>query len=119
MQKGENPPGIKFDYYVLTGFQQVTQAVNQIGGLEVNVPYSVVGYQQTFPSGLHRMTGQEVLGYSRTRHSLPLGDFDRSSTRAWCCSAPCPSSAASTRRTRPAFTAGSAQAFGRCRRRSR
>jgi len=42
------------------------------------VPYSVVGYKQTFPSGLHRMTGQEVLGYSRTRHSLPLGDFDRS-----------------------------------------
>ena len=78
MQTVENVTGIKFDYYVLTGFQQVTQAVNQIGGLEVNVPYSVVGYKQTFPSGLHRMTGQEVLGYSRTRHSLPLGDFDRS-----------------------------------------
>jgi LCP family protein required for cell wall assembly len=78
MQTVENLTGIKFDYYVLTGFQQVTQAVNQIGGLEVDVPYSVVGYQQTFPSGLHRMTGQEVLGYSRTRHSLPLGDFDRS-----------------------------------------
>ena len=78
VQTVENVTGIKFDYYVLTGFQQVTQAVNQIGGLEVNVPYSVVGYQQTFPSGLHRMTGQEVLGYSRTRHSLPLGDFDRS-----------------------------------------
>ncbi len=78
MQTVENLTGIKFDYYVLTGFQQVTQAVNQIGGLEVNVPYSVVGYKQTFPSGLHRMTGQEVLGYSRTRHSLPLGDFDRS-----------------------------------------
>src|SRR4029079_6083425 len=78
MQTVENLTGIKFAYYVLTGFQQVTQAVNQIGGLEVNVPYSVVGYKQTFPSGLHRMTGQEVLGYSRTRHSLPLGDFDRS-----------------------------------------
>jgi anionic cell wall polymer biosynthesis LytR-Cps2A-Psr (LCP) family protein len=24
------------------------------------------------------MTGSQVLGYSRTRHSLPLGDFDRS-----------------------------------------
>jgi LCP family protein required for cell wall assembly len=78
MQTIENLTGITFDYYVLTGFQQVTQAVNQIGGLEVNVPYSVVGYKQTFPSGLHRMTGQEVLGYSRTRHSLPKGDFDRS-----------------------------------------
>jgi LCP family protein required for cell wall assembly len=78
MQTIENVTGIKFDYYVLTGFQQVTQAVNQIGGLEVDVPYSVVGDIQTFPSGLHRMTGQEVLGYSRTRHSLPQGDFDRS-----------------------------------------
>jgi LCP family protein required for cell wall assembly len=70
--------GITFDYYVLTGFNEVTQAVNQIGGLEVDVPYSVVGFNQTFPAGLHRMTGQEVLGYSRTRHSLPLGDFNRS-----------------------------------------
>jgi LCP family protein required for cell wall assembly len=78
MQTVENVTGIKFAYYVLTGFQQVTEAVNQIGGLEVNVPYTVVGDIQTFPSGLHRMTGQEVLGYSRTRHSLPKGDFDRS-----------------------------------------
>jgi LCP family protein required for cell wall assembly len=78
MQTVENLTGITFDYYVVTGFNEVTSAVNQIGGLEVNVPYSVVGYDQTFPSGLHRMTGQEVLGYSRTRHSLPLGDFDRS-----------------------------------------
>jgi len=78
VQTVENLTGIKFDYYVLTGFQQVTQAVNQIGGLEVDVPYSVVGFEQTFAAGLHRMTGQEVLGYSRTRHSLPQGDFDRS-----------------------------------------
>src|SRR3954447_26529923 len=78
VQTVENLTGIKFDYYVLTGFQQVTQAVNQIGGLEVNVLYSVVGFQHTFPSGLHRMPGGGVLAYSRPRHSLPLGDFDRS-----------------------------------------
>lgn len=78
MKTVEMLTGITFDYYVVTGFNEVTQAVNQIGGLEVNVPYSVVGYQQTFAAGLHRMTGSEVLGYSRTRHSLPLGDFDRS-----------------------------------------
>jgi anionic cell wall polymer biosynthesis LytR-Cps2A-Psr (LCP) family protein len=38
----------------------------------------VQGFEQFFPAGLHRMTGSEVLGYSRTRHSLPKGDFDRS-----------------------------------------
>jgi polyisoprenyl-teichoic acid--peptidoglycan teichoic acid transferase len=78
VQTVENVTGIQFDYWVLTGFDEVTNAVNSIGGLLVNVPYSVVGYQQTFESGLHRMTGQQVLGYSRTRHSLPEGDFNRS-----------------------------------------
>ena len=78
VQTVENVTGIQFDYWVLTGFDEVTNAVNSIGGLLVNVPYTVVGYEQTFESGLHRMTGQQVLGYSRTRHSLPEGDFDRS-----------------------------------------
>lgn len=78
MKTVEMLTGITFDYFVVTGFNEVTQAVNQIGGLEVDVPYTVVGYDQTFAAGLHRMTGQMVLGYSRTRHSLPLGDFDRS-----------------------------------------
>ena len=78
MKTVEMLTGITFDYYALTGFNEVTQAVNQIGGLEVDVPYNVVGFDQTFPEGLHRMTGQQVLGFSRTRHSLPKGDFDRS-----------------------------------------
>jgi polyisoprenyl-teichoic acid--peptidoglycan teichoic acid transferase len=78
VQTVENVTGIQFDYWVLTGFDEVTNAVNSIGGLLVNVPYTVVGYEQTFESGIHRMTGQQVLGYSRTRHSLPEGDFDRS-----------------------------------------
>jgi LCP family protein required for cell wall assembly len=70
--------GITFDYYVLTGFDEVTHAVDQLGGLVVDVPYSVVGYDETYPQGRQRMTGTQVLGYSRTRHTLPLGDFDRS-----------------------------------------
>jgi LCP family protein required for cell wall assembly len=78
VQTIENVTGIQFDYWALTGFNEVTNAVNSLGGLMVNVPYTVVGYDQTFDSGLHRMTGSQVLGYSRTRHSLPLGDFDRS-----------------------------------------
>jgi LCP family protein required for cell wall assembly len=78
MKTVENLTGITFDYYVVTGFNEVKQAVEQIGGLEVDVPYSVVGFQQTFASGLHRMNGEQVLGYARTRHSLPLGDFNRS-----------------------------------------
>ncbi len=74
----EGVTGITFDYYVLTGFNEVVSAVDAIGGLVVNVPYTVEGYLQNFEAGVSRMSGSEVLGYSRTRHSLPLGDFDRS-----------------------------------------
>jgi LCP family protein required for cell wall assembly len=78
VQTIENVTGIQFDYWMLTGFDEVTNAVNSIGGLVVNVPYSVVGYDQTFPEGVQRMDGSEALEYARTRHSLPLGDFNRS-----------------------------------------
>ena len=78
VQTVENVTGIQFDYYVLTGFNEVTNAVNSLGGLVVNVPYPVVGYDQTFDQGVQRMDGRSVLEYARTRHSLPLGDFDRS-----------------------------------------
>ena len=74
----ESVTGIQLDYYVLTGFSEVKNAVDSIGGLVINVPYTVVGYDQTFSEGLQRMTGEQVLGYSRTRHSLPAGDFNRS-----------------------------------------
>jgi LCP family protein required for cell wall assembly len=78
VQTLENVTGIQFDYWVLTGFNEVKNAVDAIGGLVVNVPYTVVGFDQTFSEGVQRMNGEQVLGYSRTRHSLPLGDFDRS-----------------------------------------
>jgi LCP family protein required for cell wall assembly len=78
VQTIENVTGIQFDYWVLTGFNEVKNAIDSIGGLQIDVPYTVVGFQQTFSEGKQRMNGEQVLGYSRTRHSLPLGDFDRS-----------------------------------------
>jgi LCP family protein required for cell wall assembly len=74
----EQLTGITFDYYVLSGFDEVTHAVNQIGGLRIDLPYTVVGDRQTFNAGPQVMDGPQVLGLSRTRHSLPRGDFDRS-----------------------------------------
>jgi LCP family protein required for cell wall assembly len=78
VQTVENVTGIRFDYWLLTGFDEITNAVNSIGGLVVDVPYAVVGYDQTFGEGAQRMSGSQVLQYARTRHSLPLGDFNRS-----------------------------------------
>lgn len=74
----EQLTGITFDYYALTGFNEFEQAVDDIGGLVVNVPYYMAGYERNFSPGVQRMTGPDALGYARTRHSLPQGDFDRS-----------------------------------------
>jgi cell envelope-related function transcriptional attenuator common domain len=70
--------GIKFDYYMLTGFVGLTKAVDELGGLTIDIPYTVVGDIRTFDQGVHTLDGPSALGYARTRHSLPLGDFDRS-----------------------------------------
>jgi polyisoprenyl-teichoic acid--peptidoglycan teichoic acid transferase len=74
----ENLTGITFDYYMLTGFKGLKAAVEQLGGLTIDIPYTVVGDVRTFPAGVHTLDGPSALGYARTRHSLPMGDFDRS-----------------------------------------
>ncbi|HEX6844671.1 MAG TPA: LCP family protein [Actinomycetota bacterium] len=74
----ESLTGITFDYYVLTGFTGFQKAVNQIGGLEIDVPYSFQGYRQVFEAGPQTLDGPSALEYGRTRKSLPHGDFDRS-----------------------------------------
>lgn len=74
----EQLTGITIDYYALTGFAGFTDAVNDIGGLVVDVPYGFQGYSTTFTEGEQRLIGQEALEYGRTRKSLARGDFDRS-----------------------------------------
>jgi LCP family protein required for cell wall assembly len=79
----ENLTGVKFNYYVLTGFGAFMDAVDDIGGLVIDVPYSVTGFWTTYPAGPHRLDGKGALDLVRTRHSLPLGDFDRSMDQGW------------------------------------
>jgi LCP family protein required for cell wall assembly len=75
----ENLTGVTFDYYVLTGFGGLTQIVDALGGLKIDVPYSFEGHESTsFTEGRQTLTGAETLEFSRTRKTLPHGDFDRS-----------------------------------------
>jgi LCP family protein required for cell wall assembly len=78
VQTVENLTGIHFDYWVLTGFVAFTRAVNDLGGLVIDVPYDMQGDAGHYDAGPQRMSGSEALAYSRTRHYLPLGDFNRS-----------------------------------------
>jgi LCP family protein required for cell wall assembly len=75
----ENLTGITFDYYALTSFGGVTEAVNAVGGLDIDVPYTFTGFEGTaFETGDQTLTGAQALEFSRERKTLAHGDFDRS-----------------------------------------
>ncbi|HSL11732.1 MAG TPA: LCP family protein [Actinomycetota bacterium] len=74
----EKLTGITIDYYALTGFGGLTRAVDQIGGLTIDLPTQLVGYDTTFPAGVQRLAGRDALQVARTRKSLVNGDFGRS-----------------------------------------
>ncbi|GIU97881.1 MAG: hypothetical protein KatS3mg013_1684 [Actinomycetota bacterium] len=70
--------GIRLDYWALTGFSGLKRAVDEIGGLEVDLPTTIVGYDTTYPAGRQRLAGRDALQVARTRKSLANGDFGRS-----------------------------------------
>ena len=75
----EDLTGITLDYYMLTGFEGFKRIFDALGGLGVNIPYPFEGHEFTsFKKGRRTLTGAEALEYTRTRKSLPQGDFDRS-----------------------------------------
>jgi polyisoprenyl-teichoic acid--peptidoglycan teichoic acid transferase len=76
----ERLSGIHIDAYLLTGFEDFRRMVNEVGDLEVRVPYpmsdSFSGAH--FRAGPTRLSGPEALSFARNRHDAPGGDFGRS-----------------------------------------
>ena len=73
-------------YYVMVNFQGFRDAVNTLGGVQVNVQIPVaesdypVGGAVTrvyIPAGPQHMSGPQALIYARSRHRAQGGDFDR------------------------------------------
>lgn len=77
--------GVPVHYYVMVDFNAVTQGIDTLGGIDVNVPYEV--YDPMFPdmnygydplyiaAGLQHFDGTTALKYARTRHQD--NDFNR------------------------------------------
>jgi polyisoprenyl-teichoic acid--peptidoglycan teichoic acid transferase len=80
VQTVEELTGIPIDYYLLTSFEGLPRMVNDIGGLEVDVPYPMSDESSgaVFDAGPQVMDGREVLAFSRNRKDTPNGDFSRS-----------------------------------------
>ncbi|HEV8564748.1 MAG TPA: LCP family protein [Actinomycetota bacterium] len=72
--------GITMDYYVLTSFEGVQKAVDDVGGLDLDIPFPVHdSYSRAdLEPGLQNLNGHDVLAFARARHALSSGDFGRS-----------------------------------------
>ncbi len=72
--------GLPISYYAVTAFEGIVNIVNELGGVDINVPYRMNDRYSgaNFEPGWHQMDGNQVLAFSRARHGVPGGDFGRS-----------------------------------------
>ena len=71
--------GVRPSYYVMTYFWAFNDAIDSLGGIDVEVPRALTDYSIndgfSVPAGLIHMDGSTALLYSRSRYST--SDFDR------------------------------------------
>jgi LCP family protein required for cell wall assembly len=80
----ERLTGIGIDYYALTSFDGLTDMVNRVGGVQVdvdmNIRDAVAG--AFLDKGRRKLNGHQALAYARARKTLPGGDLARSRHQA-------------------------------------
>jgi polyisoprenyl-teichoic acid--peptidoglycan teichoic acid transferase len=76
----ERLTGLTIDYYALTSFDGLTDIVNKVGKVTVNVDMNLRDrFAGAFLNkGRRNLSGGQALAYARARKTLPGGDFDRS-----------------------------------------
>jgi LCP family protein required for cell wall assembly len=76
----ERLTGIHIDYYVLTSFDGLTDIVNRVGGVQVNIDMNIRDHfaGAFLDKGKRKLSGRQALAYARARKTLPGGDLARS-----------------------------------------
>lgn len=80
--------GVPIEYYALVNYAALVQLVNDVGGINVNVPYAI--NDSCYPNvaenkcttfvlsaGPHHLDGATALQFARERHSFADGDIQR------------------------------------------
>ena len=76
----ENFTGIEIDYFVKINFKGVVSLVDELGGVEVDVPYAFCEQNSNrewgnstiyLEKGLQTLNGEQALAFARNRHSWP------------------------------------------------
>jgi LCP family protein required for cell wall assembly len=80
--------GVPIHYHLMVDFSGFQQAVDNVGGVDINAPNAVAEDMYNEATGKHfflnvkpglqHMDGQTALFYARSRHTSARGDFDRS-----------------------------------------
>lgn len=78
----ENMSGIEISHYAEIHFNELEKAVDQLGGIWVDVPVSSnqTGSSHSkyqFSAGMQKMSGEQVLAFARERYGYNEGDFQR------------------------------------------
>jgi LCP family protein required for cell wall assembly len=82
----EQTLGVPVHYYAMVDFSGFKQAVDTVGGIDLNAPNAVVEnmridgkpYTLNVKAGQQHFDGFKALAYARSRHTSARGDFDRS-----------------------------------------
>ena len=76
----ERLTGLSIDYYAVTSFDGLTDIVNKVGGVQVDVDMNLRDHfaGAFLDKGRRKLNGGQALAYARARKTLPGGDFDRS-----------------------------------------
>ncbi|MDD3453145.1 MAG: LCP family protein [Bacilli bacterium] len=76
----ENYTQVDIDYYVKINFKGLVKIVDSLGGVEIDVPYSLCEQNSNrewgtntiyIEKGLQTLTGEQALAYARNRHPNP------------------------------------------------
>jgi len=74
--------GVDINYYAQIDFSAFENFINEIGGIDVDVPYELIvdpigpGNTATLPQGTNHLDGPTALAYARNRETIG-SDFDR------------------------------------------
>ena len=75
----ENFYGIKFNYYARINFDATSTIIDQLGGVDIHIPYIVNTYHghRHYEPGNHHLNGDEALDFARERVSISWAGGDR------------------------------------------
>ena len=75
----ENLYGIKFNYYARINFDATSAIIDQLGGVDIHIPYVVNTYHghRHYEPGNYHLNGDEALDFARERVSISWAGGDR------------------------------------------